>query len=85
MILCQANRLMAPFIATCAITVTHDVQLTRKETEVSHFKFMNIPGGSEKTQKVRQTIFPDFCSIFELGTKQTRNMQDKDSKVRFSS
>jgi hypothetical protein len=46
---------MAPFIATYAIIVTHDVQLTRKEAEVSHIKFRNIPGGYEETKmSVRQ-------------------------------
>jgi hypothetical protein len=76
---------MAPFTATYATTVTHDVQRTRKEAEVSQFKFRNIPGGSEETQNVRQTIFPDFCSIFEPGTKQTRNMKVSDSNMRFIS
>jgi hypothetical protein len=76
---------MAPFIAPYATIATHDVQLTRKEAEVGHIKFRNIPGGSEKNKKISQTIFPDFCPIFEPGTKQTRNIKAKDSNVRFSS
>jgi len=65
--------------------VTHDVQLTRKEAAVSHFKLRNIPGESEETQNVRHTIFPDFYPIFEPRTKQIGNRKAKDSNVRFSS
>jgi hypothetical protein len=60
---------MAPFIATYDITVTHDVQMTRKEAEVSHAKFRNIPENPKSPSDNISRFLPDIRTRDQTNTK----------------